>query len=418
MPDIQHKSTKDVVGTGIISTDETQGVVEALVSVTGIRDNVNDIILPGAYEKTLKERKPKGVWSHDWNTPVSKAIDAVELMPGDPRLPATLPDGKAWPDDAGALWVKAQFNLATQAGKDAFENVKFFGEDGEWSIGYTVPRGKSTEEKSADSPSGKVRKIKEINLFEFSPVLFGAASNARTFASSIKSMFATDEAREEFIQALNEDNEETELAKTANAEGDVVANTEAEVAAEKCAEEEDVDFASGDEGVEEVKNTRVHSVQLKVTGPVYEQLLVLQSELKRLIDMAEPEIKAEVETVEGKDLNEALEDLVASGVEAKTVEEIDGKIKVFEKAIADGESASDLATEVLDLVAAAFADVSDAADEKSLKVVAASVGLALKNAEEADIEIKAEEVVVEETTEAKVVMTAEEWKNFMLDLDN
>jgi HK97 family phage prohead protease len=408
---IQHKSTLDAPGTGVIATDEEHGIVEALVSVTGIRDNVNDIIIPGAYAKTLVERKPKGVWSHDWNTPVSKAIDAVELMPGDPRLPSHLPA------EAGGLLVKAQFNLNTQAGREAWENVKFFGEDGEWSIGYTVPKGQSTEEKSAESPSGKVRKIKQINLFEFSPVLFGAASNARTFASSIKSMLGTDEAREEFIKALEEDATENELANEANAEGNVVENTEVDVAGEeKCAEEEDVDFASGDEGVEEVKNTRVHSVQLKVTGEVYEQLLVLQGELKKLIDMAEPEIKAAHDAVEPKALNEAIDDLVASGVDAKTVEEIVKKAEAFENAVNGGESSTSLADEVLDLVAAAFADVTAPADEKSLKVVAASVGLALKTAETADIvEVKEDEPVEETKT---VTMSAADWAKFLADLDN
>src|SRR5206468_2247330 len=118
--------TKCLSAKGLTIDDEDQGIVTAFVSVTGIVDNVKDNILPGAYEKTLAQRKPKGVWSHEWSTPVSKAIDIKELLPGDPELPKTIGNGDPWPKEAGALRVKAKFNLGTQAGKDAFSNVKFY----------------------------------------------------------------------------------------------------------------------------------------------------------------------------------------------------------------------------------------------------------------------------------------------------
>lgn len=379
---IQYKSTLDATGTGVISTDAEQGIVEALVSVTGIRDNVNDIIEPGAYAKTLAERNPKGVVSHDWNTPVSKALAVEEFMPGDTRLPPTLPDGKAWPTEAGALWVKAQFNLETQAGREAFSNVKFYGSEGEWSIGYTVPRGKSTEEKSADSPSGKIRRIKEINLFEFSPVLFGAASNARTFASSIKSMFGTDEAREEFIKALGEDEEKSDD------------------------HEEEL---SGPEGAEEVKETRVTSIKVEMSPEWVEQLSALRKQLDTVlaqIKVTEEKKSIEIEPVS---LDVAIADLVSSTLDASVVEEIDKKVKSFEGVVTQGVDASDAATAVLDLVADALAGVTDEEEEKSLKVLASSVGLALKNAE--IVEAKEEEVA--EVVETKVSISADEWKTLL-----
>ena len=54
-------------------------------------------------------------------------------MPGDPRLPSALRNGQPWPDGAGGLYVKAQFNVDTADGRDAFSNVKFFRPDQEWS---------------------------------------------------------------------------------------------------------------------------------------------------------------------------------------------------------------------------------------------------------------------------------------------
>jgi hypothetical protein len=76
--------TVGVLGQKVL--DESEGIVESIVSVTGIVDEVKDRIVPGAYAKTLSERKPKGVWGHDWNNPVSKTLEVRELMPGDPEL--------------------------------------------------------------------------------------------------------------------------------------------------------------------------------------------------------------------------------------------------------------------------------------------------------------------------------------------
>lgn len=153
--------------------DLGNGMIEAIVSVTNMRDNVNDVILPGAYEKSLKKRTPKGVWHHSWTDPIAKTHEVKELRPGDPLLPKTLPDGKPWPANAGALYVKMEFNLNTDRGKTAYEDVKFFGDSQEWSVGYKVPERKSHRK-------GGVRYIEELELYEYSPVLFGAMPNART----------------------------------------------------------------------------------------------------------------------------------------------------------------------------------------------------------------------------------------------
>ena len=156
-----------------VRSDDGSGVVEAIVAVTGIRDEVDDIIVPGAYEKTLQRRWPKGVSSHDWEQPVAKALDIKELMPGDPGLPKTTARGEPWPKDAGAVLVKMQFNLATQRGRDAYEDVKFFESEQEWSIGYQVPRNGARHVKG-------LRYIDTLEWYEFSQVLFGAMPLAGT----------------------------------------------------------------------------------------------------------------------------------------------------------------------------------------------------------------------------------------------
>lgn len=174
---MEHK-TVGVSGLKVLE-DEGEGIVSAFVSVTGLKDNVKDIIEPGAYEKTLATRMPKGVWSHDWDKPISKTLDIKEILPGSDELPKTLPNGDSWPADAGALFVKMQFNMGTQRGRDAYSDVTFFGDQQEWSIGYNVPAGGAKMDSKAQA-----RRINTLDLYEFSPVLFGAMPAART--SSVK----------------------------------------------------------------------------------------------------------------------------------------------------------------------------------------------------------------------------------------
>jgi len=163
---------KNVPVSSVRGLSEADGIVEAIVSVTNVVDSVNDVIEPGAYKNTLRKRNPKGVWSHDTNIPVAKTLKVEELMPGDERLPEDLRS-----QGAGALMVKMQFNLNTSRGRDAFHDVQFFAEEQEWSIGYSVPEGKSsTDEKTS------VRFIKQLELYEYSPVIFGAAPNTRTLS--------------------------------------------------------------------------------------------------------------------------------------------------------------------------------------------------------------------------------------------
>lgn len=168
---LEHKSA---AGAGLVSVaGQDEGVVEAIVSVTGVKDRVNDVILPGAYTG-----RPIGVWSHDDKMWASRTEDSAELPPGDPRLPATTNDGRPWPREAGGLWVKTRYNLDTRTGRDAYSNVKFFKDQTGWSIGYRVPPGGSYMRDG-------VRFIKQLEVWEYSPVMVGAASEPMTL--SVKS---------------------------------------------------------------------------------------------------------------------------------------------------------------------------------------------------------------------------------------
>lgn len=152
-----------------VKADDQQGVIEAIVSVFNNRDRGDDIIRPGFFAESLKRKLPKGVWQHKWDQPVAKTVEARELLPGDALLPTGL-------KELGGLYIKAQFNLDTQRGKEAFSDIQF-GIIDEFSIGY-----RST--KVAYDEDNDTRELLEGELYEWSPVLVGM--NPATQLLSVK----------------------------------------------------------------------------------------------------------------------------------------------------------------------------------------------------------------------------------------
>lgn len=148
--------------------DET-GVIEAIVSVFNNVDSGKEIVRQGFFEKSITKKLPKGVWAHDWKQPIAKTLEAKELPPGDPQLPEQL-------KLLGGTYIKGQFNLDTQRGREAYSDIKF-GIVDEFSIGYSV----TTDKKSADG----TRELIEGDWKEWSPVLVGM--NPETALISIKS---------------------------------------------------------------------------------------------------------------------------------------------------------------------------------------------------------------------------------------
>jgi HK97 family phage prohead protease len=152
-----------------LKTDET-GVIEAIVSVFSNIDSGNEKVMPGFFTKSISKKLPKGVWAHNWDQPIAKTLEARELLPGDPLLPASL-------NTLGGAYIKGQFNLDTQRGREAYSDIKF-GIVDEFSIGYSVISDKK------DDNTG-VRELIEGDWKEWSPVLVGM--NPETALISIKS---------------------------------------------------------------------------------------------------------------------------------------------------------------------------------------------------------------------------------------
>jgi len=148
------------------------GVVEAYVSIFDNVDLVGDIIRRGAFSESLNAKMPKGVWMHNWDEPIAKTLTAYE-------------------DDKG-LFIRGQFNLETQRGKEAYSDIKF-GIIDEFSIGFKILDYEWDEQDN--------RIIKKVKLYEWSPVLAGA--NPDTELVSVKS----EKKAEKMIDFVEVDNE-------------------------------------------------------------------------------------------------------------------------------------------------------------------------------------------------------------------
>ena len=157
---------------GQFNVDEAQGIVECFVAAVGNKDSVGDIVAPGAFDGSLRRRKPRVVWGHDWNQPIGKVLAIEEVPATDARLPE-----KMRAAGVGGLLARVQFNLKSERGREAFYSVAFFGSDQEWSIGYKTIR-------ATYDPTHQANVLQEVELFEVSPVLHGA--NQLTGTISVK----------------------------------------------------------------------------------------------------------------------------------------------------------------------------------------------------------------------------------------
>lgn len=111
------------------------------------KDLVGDIIMPGAFTKSINESFPAGrikvLWNH--GEPIGMPIEMRE--------------------DERGLFVKGKISK-TARGDEVLELMRDSVVD-TMSIGFTIPAGKS-------ELSGDVRIIREVRLMEFSPVTFAA----------------------------------------------------------------------------------------------------------------------------------------------------------------------------------------------------------------------------------------------------
>ena len=149
---IQHKTVN------ITTTDEVEGKVEAVFSVFNEIDSDNDVVLPNSIKSGYGDRGVAMVWAHDWKDVIGR--------------------GQIVQDDNKAVF-KGQFIMDTERGRDAYNTVKAMGDLQQWSFGYEVLESENgTFQK--DSQDVEVRYLKDVKVWEVSPVLVGANQNTET----------------------------------------------------------------------------------------------------------------------------------------------------------------------------------------------------------------------------------------------
>ena len=143
-------------GLEAVQIDE-KGQFEGYASVFNNVDRHGDVVMPGAFRKTISENPGVPIlWQHDQSKPIGVTMAIRE--------------------DNNGLLVKGELNLDTQLGREAYSLLKQGALKG-LSIGYQVIK---------DDLAGRVRQLKEVRLMEYSLVTFPANELAQV--TSIKQM--------------------------------------------------------------------------------------------------------------------------------------------------------------------------------------------------------------------------------------
>jgi len=147
----------------------TERVVTGFPSILGNVDDGGDLIVTGAYAKTLQERGPRirWLWQHNSSLPpIAKILEMREV--GRDELPE--PVLTQYPEATGALFVKREY-LDTPRGDEVLTGIRA-GAVGEMSIGYDPVKVEFPEDLLVGQR--KVDRIlQEIRLWELSDVNWG-----------------------------------------------------------------------------------------------------------------------------------------------------------------------------------------------------------------------------------------------------
>jgi len=145
------------------TTDDEKGNVEAVFSVFNNLDSDGDVVLPGAIKSGFKDDQVPMVFAHKWDQPIGK--------------------GKIVQEDDKAVF-KGKFFMGTEAGKEAYNLAKEMGDLQEWSFGFRINDYEVAEFQKDGESVGDVRYLKDLEVYEVSPVLVGA--NRQTYTLAIK----------------------------------------------------------------------------------------------------------------------------------------------------------------------------------------------------------------------------------------
>jgi HK97 family phage prohead protease len=186
----------------IVKVDKVAGIIDAVVSVIGNIDHGDDIIHPGAFIKTISERglKVRVLDNHNSNSGkdvIGKPISIREI--GLNELPENIKS--KYPDAKGGLYTVTQFDLEDEDAKKIFNKLAN-GYLDEWSIGFAIPKGKSDfTNETIDGVKRTIRNIRELILYEYSPVIWGM-NEATTTVGAKNDIPESEEKQQSLMQTF------------------------------------------------------------------------------------------------------------------------------------------------------------------------------------------------------------------------
>lgn len=148
--------------------DDAKGVVIAYASVYNNIDSDKEVIMPGAFTKTVNENYKRIRVLKDHNPTIGLGVPL--------QINTT---------DSYGLLTTTQFNLKKEVSRDMYEDIKLFlanGLNAELSIGFQTI--KSIEERIDEE--NEIEKITEVKLWEYS-FLSNWAANERAVVQNVKS---------------------------------------------------------------------------------------------------------------------------------------------------------------------------------------------------------------------------------------
>jgi HK97 family phage prohead protease len=167
----------------VLNTDEIKGEVEAIWATMGNLDSVGDIIHKGAFTKTFHERgsQVKLLDNHRQDSIMSSLGTVLELRElHGAEMPQKMLDAN--PEVTGGAWGRFQFLLDTPEGKGAFARIQK-GAISQWSFGYDAVQKDHSTITSKDGKKVAVRNLRQVRLYEISPVLFPANDLTETVSA-------------------------------------------------------------------------------------------------------------------------------------------------------------------------------------------------------------------------------------------
>lgn len=175
-----------------LKSDLEKGTFEGYASTYGNVDYDNDVISPGAFDKTCRERPIiKLLYQHDWN----KVLGIGEIR-----------------NDSKGLYIKGQINQDVQLGREV-RSLMIQGALDSMSIGFVVPE----IEKNLEYQQDGTRLIKECDVRETSIVPFPA--NPQALIQSVKSALKYKDNIRDFEAFLRESGFSRQQAVTIASKG-------------------------------------------------------------------------------------------------------------------------------------------------------------------------------------------------------